>query len=373
MNPYSKQEILEEDIQAVVKDLKNPILTGGSTVDLFETKIAEYVGAKYAVVFNSGTAALHSAYFVAGLKENDEFITSSMSFVATTNGGVYLGGNPVLVDIKFDGNIDVSKIEEKITSKTKLIAPVDYAGNPCDIEEIMKIGKKHNLIVVEDGSHSLGSSINGKKIGSIADMKTFSFHPVKPITTFEGGAVTTNNKEFYEKLKKFRSHGVVKKSLWNQDMEDLGFNYRLSDVPCALGISQLRRLDSFIKKRNLIGEYYDEALKDLKEISTVRIKENRVSGRHLYPILLDRSLWCSKEDIFQKLQEKAIGVQVHYKPIHKHSFYRQKINKSFSNAEDFYKAEISIPCHQSMSLDDAKEVVETLKEVFNTQGVSCVR
>lgn len=366
MNSYSKQLIDENDIKAVVKALQSPFLTGGKTVSDFEEKLAQYVGAKYCVALSSGTAALHGAYFAAGLTEGDEFITTPMTFVATANAGVYLGADPIFVDIKYNGQIDEKKIQEKITEKTKLIAPIDFAGNPCEIKEIIEIGKRNNLVVVEDASHALGAEIEGEKIGSLADMSTFSFHPVKPITTFEGGAVTTNSKEFYEKLKLFRSHGIVKKSLWNQDMVDLGYNYRLSDVACALGISQLEKLESFIEKREEIAQFYDEAIKNIDGIYTIKLPANHKSSRHLYPVVLDRSLFCSKEDIFKALQERGVGVQVHYKPVSKHSFYQNRKKEEFSNAEEFYKAEISIPCHQEMSLDDASLVVKNLKEVIES-------
>lgn len=368
MTTYSRQKIEQDDIDAVVHALQDSILTGGKTTEKFEDELARYVGSKYAVSFSSGTAALHSAYFAAGIDKTSEFITTPISFAATTNAGVYLGGKPKFVDINFDGNINYKKIEEKITEKTKAIVPIDYGGNPCNIEEIVAIGKKHTIPVIQDGAHSLGSTINNKKIGSIADMTAFSFHPVKPITTLEGGAVTTDNEEFYQKLKLFRSHGIVKKSLWNQDMVDLGFNYRLNDVACALGISQLKKLDSFIGSREKIANFYDHEIPKIDRLSIIKVESTKGSSRHLYPILLDRSLWCSKEDIFIKLQERGVGVQVHYKPIYSHSYYKKTVNEKLTNAEDFYRAEISIPCHQAMSMEEAKKVVQILKEVIYQNG-----
>ncbi len=365
MNSYSKQLIDEEDIQAVVSALRSEYLTGGETAQLFEKKLAEFVGAKYCVVFSSGTAALHGSYAAIGLQEADEFITTPLTFVATANAGVYLGAKPRFSDITYNGHLDPKKIEEQITKKTKLIVPVDFAGTPCAIETIMEIAKKRDLLVIEDASHALGSKVGEKRVGSLADMSVFSFHPVKPITTFEGGAVTTDSKEFYEKLKLFRSHGIVKKDLWNQDMISLGYNYRLSDVACALGISQLQKLDKFITKRTEIARVYDEALQDVAGIYTLKVPIKTTSSYHLYPILLERDLWCAKEDIFRELLKRGIGVQVHYKPVYQHSFYRKKIEAVCNNAEEFYRAEISIPCHQGMSLEDAYSVVKNLKEVVS--------
>jgi len=364
MNSYSKQLIDDEDIASVVEALKSPYLTGGNLVEKFQEDLAKYLGVKYCIVFSSGTAALHGAYVAAGLKEGDEFITTPLTFVATANAGLYLGGKVKFADTNYQGQISLKNIEKLINKKTKLIVPVDYAGNPCQIEEIVKLAKEKAVTVVEDASHALGSEINRKKIGTFADMTVFSFHPVKPITTFEGGAVVTNNKEFAEKLVRFRSHGIVKKSLWNQDMVELGYNYRLSDVACALGISQLKKLDFFTKKREEIASFYDEALKDIVGITTIKLPVEHKSSRHLYPILLDRDMLCSKENIYTELQEKGVGVQVHYKPVHKHSFYKKFIKESFPIAEEFYKSEISIPCHQGLTMEDAKKVVDILKEVI---------
>lgn len=366
MIPYSTQLIDDDDINSVVEVLKSSYLTQGKKVEEFEKALCSYTGAKYAVAFNSATSALFASYSVAGIGEDDEVITTPISFVATSNMLVQLGAKPVWCDVKLDGNIDERFIEKLITDKTKAIVPVHFAGKPVEIDKIHDIAKRHKLFVIEDAAHALGSSIDSKKIGSISDMTIFSFHAIKPITTGEGGAVLTDNEEYAKELRLFRSHGVVKKAFWNSDMASMGHNFRMTEIAAALGISQLKKLDSFIKRRNEIAAYYDDKFKDEKLFSTVKLDENQISSRHLYPIILALELQCPKEDIFKELQGSGLGVQVHYKPIYQNSFYKKKFgNVSLQVANDFYRSEISIPCHQKMSLDDAKDVADKLLEVIN--------
>ncbi|MDD2780482.1 UDP-4-amino-4,6-dideoxy-N-acetyl-beta-L-altrosamine transaminase [Sulfuricurvum sp.] len=365
MLPYSTQFIEEDDIAAVVEVLRSSHLTQGSKVEEFEEAIAEYVGARYCVTFNSATSALLGAYAVAELKENDEIITTPISFVATSNMAVALGAKPIFCDVKMDGNIDENLIESLITSRTRAIVPVDFAGKPVAIETIKTIAKKHNLLVIEDASHALGSDINHRKIGSFSDMTVFSFHAIKPITTGEGGAIVTNNEEFASRLRLFRSHGIIKKHLWNSDMVSLGHNYRLTEFAAALGLSQLHKLDRFINIREHIARYYDEKFDKHPLFSTITIPNNEQSGRHLYPLLLNPELHCVKEEIFEELQSRALGVQVHYKPIYKNSFYKERFGEiRLMTTEHFYRSELSIPCHQKMSMEDAKVVVDTVLEVI---------
>lgn len=374
MIPYSTQAIDDDDINAVVEALRSPLLTQGKKVEEFEKQLCEYTNAKHAVTFNSATSALLATYTVCGIQNDDEIITTPISFVATSNMLITLGAKPIWCDVKLDGNIDERYIEKLITPKTKAIVPVDFAGKPVEIEKILAIAKKHNLLVVQDSSHALGSSVNGKKIGSFADMTIFSFHAIKSITTGEGGAVLTDSDKWAEKLRLFRSHGMVKKELWNSDMLQIGHNFRLTEFAAALGISQLKKLDDFIDKRNKIAAYYDERFKDEKLFSIIKLEENSVSSRHLYPILLTHELHCPKEDIFKELQKNGIGVQVHYKPIYQNSFYKEKFGDvSLPVANDFYKSEISIPCHQKMSLEDVAFVADTLLEIihkYNYRGCS---
>jgi len=366
MIPYSRQSIDQSDIEAVIEALQGDFLTGGNKVGEFEEALANYLGVKYVCVMNSATSALHVAYQIIGLGIGDELITTPLTFSATSNTALQCGATPVFCDIKFDGNIDERKIEALITPKTKAIAPVDFGGNPLNIDAIKAICDRHTLFLIEDASHALGSEIDGSKVGNVADMTIFSFHAIKPITTLEGGAIATNNSDFYEKAKLLRSHGIVKKELWNSDMVLLGENYRLSDVACALGLSQLKRLDSFIQRRNEIAQYYDERFANNPFFTTIAIDAPKKSARHLYPILLDRTLWCSKEEIFKTLQSKGLGVQVHYKPVYQFSYYKERFGEQrLSTAEDFYRAELSIPCHQGMSMEEAVHVADVLLETLS--------
>ena len=363
MIPYSRQSIDQSDIDAVVETLRGDFLTGGQKVSDFEEALERYLGVKHVCVMNSATSALHVTYQVIGLKEGDEVITTPLTFAATSNTAIQCGATPVFCDIRYDGNIDERKLEALITPHTKAIAPVDFGGNPLPIGIIKTLCDKHKLFLIEDASHALGSEIDGKKVGQTADMTIFSFHAIKPITTFEGGAIATNNTAFYEQAKLLRSHGIVKKELWNSDMITLGENYRLSDVACALGLSQLKRLESFIQKRNEIAHYYDTRFTNNPFFSTITIESSKRSARHLYPILLDRSLWCAKEEIFKALHAKGLGIQVHYKPVYQFSYYQKKFGEQrLETTEDFYRAELSIPCHQGMRMEEAVMVADTVLE-----------
>jgi UDP-4-amino-4,6-dideoxy-L-N-acetyl-beta-L-altrosamine transaminase len=367
MIPYSRQSINEEDIQAVVDTLRGDYLTGGKKVEEFEQALGEYLDMKYVCVMNSATSALHIAYICIGLQKDDEIITTALTFAATSNAALMCEAKPIFCDIKYDGNIDENKIESIITPKTKAIVPVDFGGNPVAIKKIREICDKYKVPLIEDASHALGSQIENKKVGVLADMVIFSFHAIKPITTCgEGGAIATNDKELYERAKLLRSHGIVKKQAWNSDMLMLGYNYRLSDVACALGLSQLKRLDHFIEKRAKIAEYYDERFEDCPYFSTIKIPRGVRSSYHLYPVLLDRSFWCVKEDIFNELHAKGIGVQVHYKPTYTFSYYKKLFGEQkLINTEEFYKSELSIPCHQEMSQKDATFVADTLLKIVS--------
>ncbi len=369
MIPYSRQSINEEDIQAVTKALRSDFLTGGSRVEEFERALCEYVGMRYAVVFNSATSALHVSYLSIGLKEGDEIVTTPLTFMATSNAALMVGAKPIFCDIKSDGNIDENKIEELISSKTKAIVPVDFGGNPVNINKIRELCDRYDLKLIEDSCHALGSELDGEKVGNRADIAIYSFHAIKPITTCgEGGALLTNDKKIYEKAKLLRSHGIEKKEFWESDAYELGYNYRLSDVSSALGISQLKRLDEFIEKRAEIADYYDKRFKKSRYLSIIQIPANVKSSYHLYPVLLDKSLWEYKEKIFKALHQKGIGVQVHYKPVYQFSLYKRLFGEQkLQNNEEFYKAELSLPCHQEMSLDDASYVADIFLEVLKNQ------
>ncbi len=366
MLSYSTQLIDENDINVVIDVLKSDFLAQGPKVEQFEQDLCAYTGAKHAIAFNSATSALHGAYSVYGITQGDEVITSPISFVATSNMFVELGATPVWCDVKLDGNIDESKIEALITKRTKAIVPIDFAGKPVAIEKINAIAKQHNLLVIQDAAHALGSSINGDKVGSFSDMTIFSFHAIKPITTSEGGAVLTNNEKYAKALRLFRSHGIIKKQLWSSDMVSMGYNLRMTEVAAALGSSQLQKLDTFIQKRNKISDYFDNRFKNEKLFLTQKLESNTISSRHLYPIILNPELHCLKEDIFKELQERGLGVQVHYRPIYQNSFYKEKFGKTvLPVANDFYLSEISIPCNQTMSMKDAEYVADTFLDVIH--------
>lgn len=377
MIPYSHQFIDKEDADAVLAALKSDWLTQGPKVKEFELALAKYCGAKYAVAISNGTAALQAVYFTINIKKGDEIITSPLTFAATTNAAIWQGAKPVFVDINKDGNIDSDLIEKKITQKTKAIVVVDYAGLPCDFDVLKKIAKKHKLILIEDAAHSLGAEYKSAKVGSIADLTIFSFHPIKSITTGEGGAVMTNNKDFYEKLLLFRNHGIIKdqnKFLnkshgpWYYEMQELGLNYRLTDIQAALGISQLKKLPDFLKKRDMIAKNYNKELGKTEGLVLPKHSfKDRKSSRHLYPILLTGKLQSKRKDVFEFLQKNKIGVQVHYIPVYWHPYYQKLGYKKgiCPKAEEWYKSEISIPIYPSLKKESQKKVIKNLKEILN--------
>ncbi|EAK0111686.1 UDP-4-amino-4,6-dideoxy-N-acetyl-beta-L-altrosamine transaminase [Campylobacter coli] len=367
MITYSHQNIDQSDIDTLTEALKDKILTGGKKVDEFEEALCEYIGVKHACVLNSATSALHLAYTALDIKEKI-VLTTPLTFAATANAALIAGAKVEFIDIKNDGNIDENKLEARLLKDSKnigAISVVDFGGNSVEIDEISSLAKKYNIPLIDDASHALGSGYKGKKVGSMADLSIFSFHPVKPITTFEGGAVVSNNKELISKIKLLRSHGIIKKRLWDSDMIELGYNYRLSDVACALGINQLKKLDHNLEKREEIASFYDKEFEKNPYFSTIKIKDYKKSSRHLYPILLFPEFYCQKEELFESLLHTGIGVQVHYKPTYEFSFYKKLLGEiRLQNADNFYKAELSIPCHQEMNLKDAKFVKDTLFSIL---------
>ena len=372
--PYGHQWIDAKDIQAVVKVLRSDWITQGPEVDEFEQKVARYCGATYAVAFSSGTAALHGAYAAAGIKAGDEVITTPLTFAATANGVVYCGGKPVFSDIdEYTLNIDPKGIEERITERTKAIAPVDFGGHPCDYDQISPIAKKHGLLVIEDAAHALGAQYKGRNIGSIADMTIFSFHPVKAITTGEGGMVVTNNQRFYEKLKIFRTHGIVKKPEkggWYYEIEELGHNYRLTDIQCVLGLSQLKKVNRFIALRRKFAAAYEKALRDVKEIILPKEQDGVKSAYHIYPIQLRLELLkAGRKEIFETFQNQGIGVQVHYLPVHSHPFYKKKFGYKqgdFPKAEHYYEGALTLPLFPKMTKQEQRYVIGKTREIIRS-------
>jgi len=382
--PYGHQSINNRDINAVIKVLKSDWITQGSCVDLFEKKLAQYCGAKYAVVVSSGTAALHLACLAAGMKKGDEALTSPITFLATSNAVLYTGAKPVFVDVDEDtANIKIEAIKKNITGKTKAILPVHFAGLPCNMREIGAIAKKHRLMVIEDASHAVGAKykVGGKllKVGSCwhSDMCIFSFHPVKHITTGEGGAITTNNRQLYEKLKALRSHGVYqdeqvkKRGVWFYEMRDLGFNYRLTDLQCALGISQLTRINKFVSNRKKIAKEYCKAFKGVDGLQIPFEHKDYISSWHLFVLKIDfKKFNMTRNALMKKLKKKGVGTQVHYIPVYQQPYYRRlKLgNRNCPNAEKYYRECLSIPIFPEMSISDVRKVIKTIKQVLKLKS-----
>ena len=376
---YARQCIDEEDISAVVEALRSDWLTTGPKITEFEEKFAAYVGSKYAVAVANGTAALHAAVFAAGIGPGDEVVTTPMTFVASANCVLYCGGTPVFADIDpRTYNINPDEIEKKITSHTRAVIPVHFTGQPCDLDRVNEIARKNNLIVIEDAAHALGAEYKGKKIGGLSDMTIFSFHPVKHITTGEGGMVTTNSVEFYHRLKQFRDHGVTRDRSfiaedygpWYYEQQGLGYNYRLTDIQAALGISQLKKLSSFLERRREVVEIYNQQFFQIKELILPYQAPYCRSAWHLYVISLDlRRLKAGRRKIFEALRAENIAVNVHYIPVYHHPFYRfngfNNINCSCPFAEKLYESIISLPLYPAMSDRDVLDVIKAVHKVIN--------
>lgn len=374
--PYSKQCIDQEDIDAVVKTLRSNWITQGPSIEAFEEKCAQKVGAKYAVAVANGTAALHLAYLCIGISEDDEVITTANTFVATSNGVLYCGGKPVFADIDEEtGLISVDDIKAKITPKTKAIAPVDFSGCPANLEAIQAIAKEHNLFIIQDAAHSMGACYKNSKVGDCqyADLTILSFHPVKPITTGEGGVITTNNKDFYNKLCRLRSHGITKDldllsynaGPWYYEMIELGFNYRMTDIQAALGISQLDKLEPFILSRQENAAYYDKSFANCEEITPLKVGEGCTSGYHLYVVKIDFTKQkTSRAEVMTLLKDQGIGTQVHYIPVYSQPYYQNNGYEDISleHTERYYNTCLSIPNFPFMTSSDQDRVVSALKD-----------
>jgi len=374
--PYGHHSIDEADIQAVVEVLRSDWLTSGSKVGEFEEAFAAYVGARHAVSFSSGTAALHAAAFAAGLKQGDEAITSPMTFVATPNCVLYQGAWPVFADVCPDTlNIDPEQIASRITPKTRAILPVDYAGHPADLDSILQLADRHGLTVIEDACHALGAEYRGHRLGSIAHMTVFSFHAVKHITTGEGGMVTTDRADLAECLRRFRNHGLSSdgrerrtSGQWYYEMMLLGFNYRLTDIACALGITQLSKLQSNLERRREIATRYTKAFRGIPGVCVPSVSGNVIPAWHLYPIRLDLpKLTADRKEVFQALRAENIGVNVHYIPVHLHRYYRDRFGHKggeFPVAEAAYEQLISLPMFHAMSDEDVEDVIRAVVKIL---------
>ena len=372
--PYGRQTIEEDDIEEVVKVLRSDFLTTGPKVEELEQAVKDYTGAKYAVAISNGTSALHAACYAAGIGPGDEVITTPLTFAASANCVKYCGGTPVFADVDAKTyNIDPVDIRRKITDKTKAIIPVHLAGQPCDMDAIHQIAREHNLIVIEDGAHALGSIYKGKKVGKLSDMTTFSFHPVKPITTGEGGMIMTDDPDLYQKLFLFRSHCITKDPLlmsenpgpWFYQQLDLGYNYRITDIQCALGVSQMRKLDGFLERRRELVDRYNQAFAEWDDIVTPYQLPDTSSGWHLYIIQVRNH---DRLAVFEKMREAGIGVNVHYIPVYQHPYYRQNGYQDVycPNAEEIYAHMMSLPLYPGLTNEQQDTVVEILKNVLKS-------
>jgi perosamine synthetase len=375
--PYGRQSIGEDDIQAVVDVLRSDWLTTGPKVGEFEEAFATRVGAKYGVSFSSGTAALHGAAFAAGLKAGDEAVTTPMTFAATANCVMYQGATPVFADVSADTlNLDPEKVAARITPRTRAIIPVDYAGHPADLDPILAVAERHGLTVIEDACHALGAEYHGRRTGGIAHMSVFSFHPVKHLATGEGGMITTDREDFAESLRRFRNHGISSDARqrqasgqWHYEMVSLGFNYRLTDVACALGLSQLKKLAANLARRREIAERYSAAFRHLPSVHVPGVRPDVNPAWHLYPIRVKAErLNADRAGVFRALRAENIGVNLHYIPVHLHPYYRDRFGYrggEYPIAEAAYEQLISLPVFHGMTERDIQDVITAVGKVLN--------
>ncbi len=368
--PYGHQSIDEDDIRAVAEVLRTDWITQGKKVEEFEKRLADYCGAGYAMAVSSGTAALHLACAAAGVKEGDEVITTPITFAATANAAVHLGAKVIFADIKEDTlNMDPAEVKKRLSPKTKAILPVDFGGLPAELGEIKEIAKENNLVVIEDACHALGAEYKGKRIGGISDMTIFSFHPVKHITTGEGGMVLTNNKAYYEEIRLLRHHGITKdesRGGWYYEISQMGYNFRLTDFQCALGLSQMDKLEDFIERRRRIAAGYDAAFAAIDEIITP--PHSAEHSYHIYVIQLrTEKLSVGRKEIYDALRAENIGVQVHYMPLHLHPFYIKQFGYKkgdYPVAEKYYERAITLPVFPVMNDRDVSDVILAVKKVI---------
>ncbi|MCL5966104.1 MAG: UDP-4-amino-4,6-dideoxy-N-acetyl-beta-L-altrosamine transaminase [Deltaproteobacteria bacterium] len=380
MIPYGRQSIDEEDIRAVLEVLRSDWLTTGPKVTEFEELFARKVGASHAVAVSSGTAALHVAACALGIGPGDEVIVPAMTFAATANCVVFQGGTPVFADVDPETLLlDPDSAEARITRRTRAIIAVDYAGQPCDYDALRALADRNGLVLADDACHALGGMYKGKPVGSLADLSTFSFHPVKHITSGEGGMVTTDDPDLARRMRLFRNHGITTDhrqrevlGSWSYEMVDLGYNYRLTDIQCALGASQLRKLPDWVRRRREIAAHYDTAFADTPGVRPLAVRPDVFHACHLYVIRLEaREPGKDRAAVFRSLREAGIGVNVHYIPVHLHPFYRRRFGTGPGDcpvAEAAYERILSLPMYPGMRDPDVEEVIGAVRRAVQGGG-----
>jgi perosamine synthetase len=378
--PYGRQCIGEDDVEAVVDVLRSAWLTTGPTVGQFEASFARAVAAREAVAISNGTAALHAAMFALNVKAGDEIIVPALTFAATANCVIYQGGTPVFADVDdYSLLIDPVSIEQHLTPRSKAIIAVDYTGQPCDYDALRALADRHGLALIADACHALGGTYKGRAVGSLADLSTFSFHPVKHITTGEGGMISTDNPELAQRMRMFRNHGITsdhrqreQAGSWFYEMVELGYNYRLPDFQCVLGMSQLEKLSDWVSRRRLIAKRYDKAFSQTPEIQTPGVFADREPAWHLYVIQLNLdSLRVGRSEIFKALRAENIGVNVHYIPVPWHPYYQQRGYKKgqWPVAESAYERMITLPMFPAMADEDVDDVIHAVGKVMQHYAV----
>jgi perosamine synthetase len=375
MLPYGHQYIDDDDVAAVVEVLRSDWLTTGPKVDEFERAFAEHVGAEHAVAVSSGTAALHAATYALGIGPGDEVIVPAMTFAASANCVVYQGGTPVFCDVDPETLlIDPEQVEARITPRTRAVVAVDYAGHPCDYDALAAISQRHGVAVVADACHAVGGAYRGRPVGTLADLSTFSFHPVKHMTTGEGGMVTTSVAGLANRMRTFRNHGITtdhrqraQAGGFFYEMVDLGYNYRITDFQCALGLSQLRKLGASVRRRREIAARYRDALSEIVWVEPLGVSADVDHAYHLFVVRFDtQSLGLDRSGIYLALRDKQIGVNVHYIPVHLHPFYRERFGTNPGMcpvAEAAYEQILTLPLFPNMSEDDVDDVVDAVRSL----------
>ena len=379
--PYGRQWLDDDDIQAVVEVLQSDWLTTGPEIAEFENAFLNYVNAREAVAVSNGTAALHAAIYAADIGPGDEVIVPPMTFAASANCVLYQGGKPVFADVD-QGTllIDPQKVEEKITPNTKAVIAVDYTGQPCDYDQLRQITNKYDLTLIADACHAIGGSYKGRAVGSLADLNTFSFHPVKHITTGEGGMISTDQPQLAEKMRIFRNHGITtdhrqreEQGSWLYEMVELGYNYRLTDFQCVLGLNQLRKLPGWIERRQEIARNYTDAFEKIAEVTPLTVSPEVSHAYHLYMIQLETDLLnTDRSQLFRALVAEGIGVNVHYIPVHLHPYYQEHLGTGPGDcpvAESAYQRLITLPIFPQMNEEDVDDVIMAIKKVVKTYKV----